>query len=135
MKQLIIIVILLLSHHPIIFNPIKKLTNSNFSEKLIYKAVKNDIAIYAIHTNLDNIYGGVSFTIAKKLNLLNSKILNPKEKTLTKLITYCPNEALNSIQNELFKIGAGKVRDKYDQCSFISEGLGGFRPLNNANPF
>lgn len=125
---------LILSHHPIIFNSIKKLTNSNFSEKLIYKAVKNDIAIYAIHTNLDNIYGGVSFTVAKKLNLLNSKILKPKEKTLTQLITYCPKEALNPIQNELFKIGAGKVSSKYDQCSFSSEGLGGFRPLNNANP-
>ena len=100
---------LILSHHPIIFNPIKKLTKSNFSEKLIYKAVKNDIAIYAIHTNLDNIYGGVSFIIAKKLNLLNSKILKPKENTLTQLITYCPKEALNSIQNALFKIGAGKV--------------------------
>ncbi len=126
---------LIISHHPIIFNSIKKITNSSYNERVIYKAIKNDIAIYAMHTNLDNIDGGVSFILADKIGLLNPKILKKKENTLTKLITYCPKKDIKNLENSLFNVGAGKVGSKYDQCSFISEGEGGFRSLDNANPY
>ncbi len=126
---------LIISHHPIIFNSIKKITNSNYNERVIYKAIKNDIAIYSMHTNLDNIDGGVSFILSNKLGLLNSKILKKKENTLTQLITYCPKKDIKKVEDALFNVGAGKVGSKYDQCSFISQGLGSFRPLENANPY
>jgi len=126
---------LIISHHPIIFNSIKKITNSNYNERVIYQAIKNDIAIYSMHTNLDNVDGGVSFILSNKLGLLNSKILKQKENTLTQLITYCPKKDIKKVEDALFNVGAGKVGSKYDQCSFISKGLGSFRPLENANPY
>jgi len=126
---------LIISHHPIIFKPLKKIINSNYNERIIFKAIKNDIAIYSIHTNLDNIEGGVSFILANKLGLLNSEILKKKESTLTQLITYCPKKNINKLEDALFKVGAGKVGSKYDQCSFISKGTGSFRPINNAAPY
>ena len=126
---------LIISHHPIIFNDIKKITHSTYNERVVLKAIKNDVAIYAIHTNLDNIEGGVSFILANKLGLLNPKILKQKENTITQLITYCPEKHIKKLESALFSVGAGKVGSKYDQCSFISQGLGGFRPLDKANPY
>ncbi len=126
---------LIISHHPIIFNSFKKITSSTYNERVILKAVKNDIAIYAIHTNLDNIQGGVSFILANKFGLLNPKILKKKENTITQLITYCPETHIKKLESALFSVGAGKVGSKYDQCSFISQGVGGFRPLDKANPY
>ena len=126
---------LIISHHPIIFKPIKKLTNSTYNERVIFKAIKNNISIYSMHTNLDNIEGGVSFILARKLGLLDTDILKKKENTLTHLITYCPKKDIKKLESSLFKIGAGKVGSKYDQCSFISKGTGAFRPLKSADPY
>ncbi len=126
---------LIISHHPIIFNPLKKITNSNYNERIIFKAIKNDIAIYSMHTNLDNIEGGVSFIFANKIGLLNPEILKKKANTLTQLITYCPTKDVKKLENSLFNTGAGKVGSKYDQCSFTSNGTGSFRPLDEANPY
>ena len=126
---------LIISHHPLLFKPIKKITHSNYNERIIYQAIKHDIAIYAMHTNLDNIEEGVSFIFAKKLGLKNSQILKKKENTLTQLITYCPKKFLKKIEGALFSVGAGKVGSKYDQCSFNMEGIGGFRPNDNARPY
>ena len=126
---------LIISHHPILFSPIKKITNSNYVERIIFEAIQNNIAIYAMHTNLDNIAGGVSFIFSNKLGLLNPNILKQKEAILSKLITYCPKKYLSKIQTALFDVGAGKIGSKYDQCSFVSEGLGTFRPLSGANPY
>ena len=80
----------IISHHPILFHGVKKIVGSNYVENIIKKAIKHDIAIYAMHTNLDNIYGGVSFQIAKKISLKNPRILKPKTNLLTKLSVYCP---------------------------------------------
>ena len=68
---------LVVAHHPIIFSGIKKLNGKNYVEKTVITAIKNDIAIYAIHTNLDNVIEGVNKAIADKLGLLNKKILLP----------------------------------------------------------
>ena len=125
---------LIISHHPLIFKGIKKLNGNNFTEKLIIKAIKNDIAIYAAHTNLDNIIKGVNSIIADKLGLKNIKILSPKNGLLKKLITFCPVKHLETVRTALFEAGAGSIGN-YDSCSFNAVGKGTFRALENANPF
>jgi dinuclear metal center YbgI/SA1388 family protein len=73
---------LIIAHHPIIFSGLKKITGSNYVEKTIIAAIKNDIAIYAIHTNLDNVLHGVNAAIADKLGLINRQVLQPKNEVL-----------------------------------------------------
>ena len=126
---------LIIAHHPIIFQGIKKITGQNYVEKVIQKAIKYDIAIYAMHTNLDNIYGGVSFQIAHKIGLENPQILKPKTNLLSKLSVYCPKPFVDKVKKALFNSGAGRVGEFYDRCSFITKGLGSFRPLGGATPF
>ena len=126
---------LIVSHHPIIFKPLNRLSNSSYVERIIFQAIKNDIAIYALHTNLDNIINGVSYTFTDRIGLKNVKILKEKNSGLSKLITYVPKKYFIKIQTALFSVGAGKIGNKYDQCSFYSDGLGTFRPLEEANPF
>lgn len=124
---------LVIAHHPIIFSRLKKLNGKNHIERTIIKAIKNNIAIYAIHTNLDNIKGGVSSKIADLLDLRNQKILSPKRDLLRKLEVYVPKENAEEVQNELFKSGAGSISD-YKNCSFQSEGVGTFLPKEDAHP-
>ncbi|MBT6809019.1 MAG: Nif3-like dinuclear metal center hexameric protein [Flavobacteriales bacterium] len=124
---------LVITHHPIVFSGLKKLNGKNHIERTIIKAIKNDIAIYAIHTNLDNVEGGVSSKIANKLGLKNQKILSPKRGLLRKLEVYVPKENAGEVQNALFSSGAGSIGD-YKNCSFQSEGIGTFLPTENANP-
>ncbi|MBG40389.1 MAG: Nif3-like dinuclear metal center hexameric protein [Flavobacteriales bacterium] len=126
---------LIISHHPIIFKSIKQLVNRSYVERVVFKAIKNNIAIYALHTNLDNILDGVSYTFSERIGLSNVKILKKKNEGLSKLITYVPKKYFNKIQTSLFNVGAGKIGDKYDQCSFYNDGIGTFRPLEEANPY
>ena len=125
---------LIISHHPIIFSGLKKLNGSNYIERVVIKAIKNDIAIYAIHTNLDNVYNGVSAGIADKLGLENCKVLLPKSDLLRQLIVYCPSDQSEQLKNALFSAGAGSIGD-YEKCSFISEGKGTFKATEGATPF
>tara|TARA_E500000178_G_scaffold355589_1_gene428769 strand:- start:965 stop:2059 length:1095 start_codon:yes stop_codon:yes gene_type:complete len=125
---------LIISHHPLIFKGIKSITGKNYVEKNIIKAIKSDISIYSIHTNLDNILDGVNNEIAEKLNITNRKILNlSSDNSLFKLITYVPNDFHEIILNSLFKSGAGKI-GKYSECSFTSQGEGSFRGSILSNP-
>ncbi|MVZ65870.1 Nif3-like dinuclear metal center hexameric protein [Sphingobacterium sp. DK4209] len=124
---------LIISHHPIVFSGLKKLTGRNYVERTVIKAIKNDIAIYAIHTNLDNIQGGVSSMMADKLGLENQAILRPKEGLLKKLVVYVPRTHVDALRASLFEAGAGQIGD-YDQCSYNTAGYGTFRPLSGANP-
>ncbi len=125
---------LIISHHPVIFKEIKKINNNDLTEKIINRAIKNNICLYALHTNLDNIIGGVNSIICEKLKIKNNKILLPKKNTLNKIITFCPSKYTNKIQKSLSKAGAGMIGN-YDSCSFASSGLGSFRPLKESNPF
>lgn len=124
---------LVIAHHPIIFSGIKKLNGKNYIERVIIKAIKNDIAIYAIHTNLDNVYNGVNRMICERLGLMNLKILAPKSGILKKLVTYCPEKETDKIKNALFKAGAGNIGN-YDECSFGVKGIGTFRGNEHSNP-
>lgn len=125
---------LIIAHHPILFSGIKKLTGKNYVERTIIKAIKNDIAIYAAHTNIDNVSSGVNFKIAEKLGLINLKILAPKSELLRKLITYVPATHHQQVLDALFMAGCGKIGN-YDSCSYNLEGTGTFRGNDLSKPF
>ena len=124
---------LIVAHHPIVFSGLKKINGKNYIERTIIKAIKNDIAIYACHTNIDNVRLGVSDVIAEKLNLKNRKILEPKKSILKKLFTYIPTKRKDDLLNALFAAGAGNIGN-YSECSFSVEGNGTFKPNELANP-
>jgi dinuclear metal center YbgI/SA1388 family protein len=124
----------IIAHHPLIFKSLKKITGSNLVERIVQKAIKNDIAIYAIHTNLDNVFEGVNNIFAKQLGLHKLEILQPKPATLKKLMVYVPSSLVNNLRNALFTIGAGTIGN-YDSCSFQLEGKGSFRALEGSTPF
>lgn len=124
----------IIAHHPLIFKALKKITGSNMVERIVQKAIKHDIAIYAIHTNLDNIFEGVNNIFAKKLGLQKLEILQPKPATLKKLMVYVPSSHAENLRNALFTTGAGAIGN-YDSCSFQLEGKGSFRALEGSDPF
>ena len=125
---------LVLAHHPIIFEGLKKITGKNYIQRTILKAIKNDIAIYAAHTNLDNLANGVNKKIADKIGLINTKILSPKNNFLRKLVTFCPTEHADKVRNALFSAGAGTIGN-YEMCSFNATGFGTFKGNKAAQPF
>ncbi|MGY5848864.1 Nif3-like dinuclear metal center hexameric protein [Salegentibacter sp. F14] len=124
---------LIISFHPIIFSGLRKLNGRNYVERTVIKAIKNDIAIYAIHTALDNQYKGVNDMICEKLGLKNRKILIPRKQSIKKLSTYVPINNTDEVRKALFKAGAGSIGN-YDNCSFNLKGSGSFRPNEEANP-
>ena len=125
---------LIICHHPIIFKGIKRITGSNEVERCLIKAIKNDLAIYAAHTNLDSITGGVNSKICEKIGLVNCRILSPAKNLLVKLVTYVPNDHLETVRTAIFAAGAGEIGN-YDQCSYSSAGAGTFRGNDNSVPF
>ena len=125
---------LIVSFHPIIFGGLKSLTGKNYVERAVIKAIKNDIAIYAVHTALDNQAFGVSGILAKHLNLQNQTVLMPKTDTLRQLVTYAPVAEAENVRKSLFKAGAGHIGN-YDECSFNVTGKGTYRPLPGAQPY
>lgn len=124
---------LIISHHPIMFKGIKSLTGKNFVERTVMLALRKDIAIYAIHTNLDNIQTGVNKKIAEKLGLINNRILKPRTDTLAKLVTFVPENKVQDVLNALHAAGAGQI-GHYKDCSFQVEGTGAFMPDSAASP-
>lgn len=124
---------LIVAHHPIVFKGLKSLTGKNYVERTLLKAIKNDIAIYAIHTNLDHVATGVNKRICDRLGLIETKILQPKGGILTKLVFFVPPNAKNQVLEAVFKAGAGQIGE-YKDCSFQLDGIGTFTPSENANP-
>ena len=124
---------LIVSFHPIIFSGLKKLNGKDYVERTVIKAIKNDIAIYAIHTALDNHHLGVNKIMCEKLGLNNTKILIPKSGVIKKLTTYVPTEQAELLRKSLFKAGAGAIGN-YDECSFNISGTGSYKPNLDSNP-
>lgn len=124
---------LIVSFHPIIFGGLKKLNGNSYVERVVLKAIKNDIAIYATHTALDNSIDGVSAKMADILGLLNTKILIPKKGIIKKLTTYIPIDKVETLKATLFAAGAGNIGN-YNNCSFINEGESTFRGNEKSNP-
>ena len=125
---------LIISHHPILFSPLKRLNGNNYVERTIMTAIKNEVAIYAMHTNLDSVTGGVNTKMAEKLRLENVRILRPMTGNLRKLVTYVPPTHADKVRQALFDAGAGHI-SHYDHCSFNAEGFGTFRGDDSTQPF
>ena len=125
---------LIVSHHPLLFSPLKRITGSNETERCVMKALSAGIAIYSAHTNIDNAPGGVNFRIAEKLGLQNVRILVPKEESLLKLAVYVPVSYADAVRDALFKAGCGEIGN-YSSCSYNIEGFGTFKAQKGCNPF
>ncbi|MCM8567928.1 Nif3-like dinuclear metal center hexameric protein [Gramella jeungdoensis] len=124
---------LIISFHPIIFSGLKKLNGKNYVERTVLKAIKNDIAIYAIHTALDNQHKGVNDMISEKLGLKNRQILIPRKDSIKKLTTFVPLKNADEVRNALFGAGGGSIGN-YDNCSFNITGKGSFKGNEESNP-
>lgn len=125
---------LVISHHPIVFSGLKRFNGNSYIERVVMKAIKHDIAIYAAHTNLDNVHVGVNAKIAKKLGLENTEILAPKKGLLRKLVVFVPKDHAENVHKAIFDAGAGAIGD-YDECSFNIDGTGTFRASEETDPF
>ena len=125
---------MVIAHHPIVFNGLKKFNGNNYIEQVVIKAIKNNIILYASHTNLDNANNGVSFKMAEKIGLKNCRVLQPKKNLLSKIITYGPTNNADSIRQAMFDAGAGNIGN-YAECSYNSEGVGTYRGLAGTNPY
>ena len=125
---------LVVSHHPLIFHGLKKLSGNDLVQRMVVKAIKNDIAIYAMHTNLDNSVNGLNKNICEKLGLINCSLLSPAKGMMSKLVTFCPVKFAEKVRQSLFDGGAGHI-GKYDCCSYNIQGQGSFRASDNAEPF
>jgi dinuclear metal center YbgI/SA1388 family protein len=126
---------LIVAHHPIVFGGLKKITGKNYVERTVIAAIKKDIAIYAIHTNLDNmVEGGVNGRIADKLGLEDRRVLLARESTLQKLFCFVPVSHLEAIRSAIFAAGAGHIGG-YSECSYSVEGIGTFKGGEGTQPF
>ncbi len=124
---------LIVAHHPILFRGQKKLTGETYVERAVIKAIKNDIALYAVHTNLDNVLDGVNKKIGERIGLVGLSILDPRKDTLMKLVTFIPTLHAESVIRALNEAGAGNI-GHYKNCSFQITGTGTFQPTDQAHP-
>ena len=124
----------IISHHPIVFKGLKRFNGKTYVERVVEKAIRHNIALYAIHTNLDSVLPGVNARICEILGLENPRILSPKHGILKKLVTYAPTRHADQVRNALFHAGAGNIGN-YSECSFNSEGSGTFKGNENSDPY
>ena len=125
---------LVIAHHPLLFKGYKSITGKDYVERCILKAIKNDIVVYAAHTNLDNAPGGVNYKIAEKLGLINPQTLSPKSEQLFKIVSFVPHDQAEKVRQALFQAGCGHI-GAYDSCSYNIKGEGTFRALEGTNPY
>jgi len=123
-----------LTHHPVIFSGLKKITGQNHVERTVIKAIRNNVAIYAAHTSLDNLKNGINFKMADKLGLKNQTILKPAKNQLLKLVFFVPRDHADAVRKAVFDAGAGIVGD-YEGCSYNLDGKGSFRPGEGTDPY
>lgn len=124
---------LIIAHHPLIFSGIKRLTGRHYVERILLQAIKANVAIYGMHTNLDNMFMGVNQKIAQRLGLVQTRTLAPTTGQLFRLITYVPEAAVSKVKDALFAAGMGQIGG-YEECSFSTKGEGSFRPGSHTNP-
>jgi dinuclear metal center YbgI/SA1388 family protein len=124
----------IITHHPLLFHPLKKITADSEFGKIVLFLIENKINLYAAHTNLDSVQWGVNFTLAKVLGLADVEVLSPLKESLVSISVFVPDEYVEKVTEAMHSEGAGTFT-KYDQCSFRSDGIGTFRGMNNAKPF
>ncbi|WP_316735643.1 Nif3-like dinuclear metal center hexameric protein [Pedobacter aquatilis] len=125
---------LIITHHPIVFKGLKKFNGKNYVERVVLKAIKNNVALYAIHTNLDSVHTGVNARICERLGLTGIKVLAPKSGILKKLVTFCPQAQAEQLRQALFYAGAGNIGN-YSETSFNTNGTGTFKGNESADPY
>jgi len=125
---------LVISHHPVIFSPLKRISDGTSTERIIVKAVRNSITIYSAHTSLDSVYGGVSFRLAEKIGLKDVEVLSPVREKLLKLVTFVPAGHIEKVRDAVFAAGAGHIGN-YDSCAYYLSGEGSFRGNEDSDPF
>ena len=124
---------LVIAHHPIVFSGLKKINGKNYVERTVIKAIKNDISIYAIHTNLDNYKLGVTYKISKLLGIEKPRILSPTKGKLVKIITFVPLDKIDVVKEAMFLAGAGNIGN-YSEASFSTKGIGSYKGNTDSNP-
>jgi len=124
---------LIIAYHPIIFKELKSIVGKSYAERAIIKAFQNNIAIYSIHTALDNMEEGANYSLAKELGLEKSTVLIPKKGIVKKLTTYVPESHSDILLEKLFSVGAGKIGN-YSECSFQNQGVGSFKGNEKSQP-
>lgn len=125
---------LIICHHPLIFSPLKSITDRDNHSELIKKLIKNDINLFSAHTNLDFTKDGVSFQLAKRLNLQNIKFLTNLSSNQYKVVVFVPEEFVEKVSSAMHNAGGGQIGD-YSNCSFRIEGTGTFKGSDATNPF
>ncbi|NUN69735.1 MAG: Nif3-like dinuclear metal center hexameric protein [Bacteroidetes bacterium] len=125
---------LIITHHPAVFHPLKNITPSSSAGTLALEAIERNIAVYAAHTNLDSVRWGVNFSLASVLGLQNVRILSPIDGSLTNITVFVPAAHTDAVADAMHSAGAGMF-EKYDTCSFRSDGTGTFRGNSGASPF
>lgn len=123
----------ILTHHPLLFRPLKQVTTGDYVSELALKLAQSDVALYSIHTNLDAAPGGVSFALAERLGVSDVDVLEGFEDAMYKLATFVPRDAFEPVRAALADAGAGRI-GAYDSCAFTTDGTGYFRPGNDTNP-
>ncbi|WP_305042095.1 Nif3-like dinuclear metal center hexameric protein [Geoalkalibacter sp.] len=125
---------LLVSHHPLIFRPLKALTSADDSGRALLRAARAGVAVICAHTNLDRARGGLNDWLAQVLGLGQVKVLQAGAGELFKLVVFVPRGYEDAVAAALFEGGAGHIGD-YDQCAFHGAGSGTFRPGSQTDPF
>lgn len=125
---------LIVSHHPLIYSGVKKMTSSTQLGRMLLTLAQHNICVYAAHTDLDNLHWGVSDELARRLGVEDRHVMAPLEGKLGKLVTYCPTAQAGDVRQALFQAGAGSI-GSYDQCSYNLQGTGTYKPGEGTHPF
>lgn len=125
---------MIITHHPLIFKPLKKFVVSDPIANIISKLIKNDINLYSAHTNLDIAIGGTSDYMAELLNLKDLSPLNiTHNKKYCKLVVFVPEDNIEDVREAISQAGAGNIGN-YSHCTYQTKGTGTFKPLKGAKP-
>lgn len=128
---------MIVAHHPFFFKGLKQIDTDTAKGKMIRDALKNDIVVYAAHTNIDKAAHGLSDYVAARIGLEDRKPLVPEKsaQTYCKLVVYAPREYAEAVARALGDAGAGATDALYSHCTFRAPGQGTFMPLEGAKPF
>lgn len=126
---------LIITHHPVIFSPIKSLNVKNYRENMIHRIIYNKINVFSAHTNLDASQYGINDFLAKKLGLRDVELLEKSySEKLYKIAVYVPQGYEDRVRDAMISMGAGSLGN-YRGCTFSTEGTGTFMPLEGSAPF
>lgn len=125
---------LVVSHHPILFRPVQRLTTETPEGRMLLELARAGAAVHSAHTALDNASGGINDLLAERLGLTGVKPLRAKdERSQCKIVVFVPEADLAKVSDALFAAGAGRI-GQYSECSFRLGGTGTFFGSDEANP-